>query len=230
MTTRCITRLARDLDCSWLEHFRSIHSANDMASSSLERESLAALLELDGRSTPGSAKSYCSIDEEGLLDESPRGPWHLEMAPLSSITPDENNQYYPGRTRRVEKKLDVPTSGSGYKAWRQAPTTPKALRSLSVSDSPGMGMMTKSRTRLVSVPILSEPVPTQDHAYDQDEESSLFAAIFPESPSPWRSPASCKLAPVRGQLLLSPRVPALRCSPLLFRLPAPRACRPTVDP
>lgn len=212
MTTRCITRLAKDLDCSWFEHFRSIQSANDMASN-FERESFAALLEVDDSSTPRSTTSYCSIDEEGPLDNSPRGPWHLEMAPLSSITPDENNQYYPGRTKRVEKKLDAPTNGSGYKAWRQTPTTAKALRSLSVSDSSGMGMMVaKSRTRLVSVPILSEPIPGQD-AFDQEEESSLFAAIFPETDpqSSWRTPASCKLTPVREQLLLSS--PFLHCFP-----------------
>lgn len=237
MTTRCITRLAKDLDCSWFEHFCSIQSANDMASG-FEREPFAALLDVDGRSTPGSAKSYCSIDEEGPLDESHRGPWHLEMAPLSSITPDENNQYYPGRTKRVEKKVDVSANGSGYKAWRQSAATPKALRSLSVSDSSAMGMMaSKSRTRLVSVPILSEIIPAQDHGFDQEEESSLFAAIFPETEPPpsWRTPASCKLAPaVRKQLPLS----SLSCAhclpypPLLFssRLLSRRQCRPQVDP
>lgn len=194
--------------------------------SSFERESFAALLEVNGSSTPGSARSFCSIDEEGPLDDSPRGPWHLEMAPLSSITPDENNQYYPGRTKRVEKKLELPTNAaSGYKTWRQVPTNPKALRSLSVSDSSGMGMMvTKSRARLVSVPVLSEATPAQDHAFEQEEESSLFAAIFPETePSPWRG-ASCKLAPVREQLLLpSPLLallPTLCCSLLLSQVTA----------
>ena len=168
MTTKCIQRLAKDLDHSWLEHFRSIDDREMATFPGSE-----AWIDNDCTTTPESSRSVSPYQEISA----PRGPWHLEMAPLSSITPDENNQYYPARSKKFDKK-EVP-----LKIWRQPSLTSKPQisqpRSFSMSD--GETALKFGRNRLTSVPVLQE-VHQQQKSPDLSEleEDSLFTAIFPE--------------------------------------------------
>ena len=168
MTTKCIQRLAKDLDHSWLEHFRSIDDREMATFPGSE-----AWIDNDCTTTPESSRSVSPYQEISA----PRGPWHLEMAPLSSITPDENNQYYPARNKKFDKK-EVP-----LKIWRQPTLTnkPQISQARSFSMSDGETAFKFGRNRLTSVPVLQD-VHHQQKSPDlsEIEEDSLFTAIFPE--------------------------------------------------
>ena len=171
MTTKCIQRLAKDLDHSWLEHFRSMDK-HEMASFNGSEAWIDSHVDCT-TTTPESSRSVSPYQETAA----PRGPWHLEMAPLSSITPDENNQYYPARSKRFEKK-EVP-----LKIWRQPTVSskPQLAQTRSYSVSEADYPVKAARSRLTSVPVAQE-VHQRQTSPDQLEpdEESLFTTIFPE--------------------------------------------------
>ena len=179
MTTKCITRFSTtDFGSSWMENLRPF--SNSMSTHSLGKEVPTGWL-LPEKNSP---KRY-SFDESESV---PLGPWNLEMAPLSSITPDENTQYYPDRCNPVnEKKIKttpqlqlkrspstswLPTNGSKNARLRLP-------RSYSASDSNlAASEVKQSRLRLVSVPTIQEGASSTQK--DSDEDGSFFSAIFPE--------------------------------------------------
>ena len=103
----------------------------------------------------------------------PRGPWYLEMAPLCSITLDENNQYYADKNNVETSRVDV-RKKAPLIIWRR-PTSTRTPTTQSSAPLKG------GRTRVASTSVLQE-VHQQSKKTDLLEavEGSLLEAVLPK--------------------------------------------------
>ena len=106
----------------------------------------------------------------------PRGPWYLEMAPLCSITLDENNQYYPDKNSVEASRLDLKKKAP-LKTWRRPTSSHTPTINRPRSSIPLKG----GRTRVASVSVLQEVHQQQKNPdLSEAEEDSLLEAVLPD--------------------------------------------------